>query len=116
MKRPALLSLIIVGLLSGSVGCSNMQVATGERIVPMGAPGSQTAPINSDADRQAIYNQSGQGVIVPDATPRSVPLNEQVSEINNRKLPDVPANQSTNITPETRSQQQTPQPQLLPRP
>ncbi len=103
-------------LLLGTAGaCSNMQVATGNRITPSGQPGSPTAPIQSDAERQAVYNQSGQGV-VPNATPRAAPLNQQVSEINSRKYIDIPSNQSPNITPETRTQQQTPQPQLIPRP
>lgn len=92
-----------------------MPLATGNRITPSGTPGSLTAPIQSDADRQAVYNQSGQNV-VPTATPRAAPLNQQVSDINSRKLLDVPANQSPNLTPEARTQQQTPQPQLLPRP
>lgn len=107
---PALLML-----LSGASACSNMQVATGNRITPSGTPGSLTAPIQSDADRQAVYNQSGQGV-VPNATPRSESLNQQASDINSRKLIDVPANQSPNLTPEQRTQQQTPQPALIPRP
>jgi hypothetical protein len=115
MKIRALFTYALLGLLSGTAACSNMQVATGDRITPMGTPGSPTAPINSDADRQAVYNQSGQGV-VPDATPRTVPLSQQASDINSRQLPDVPPTQSPNITPETRSQQQTPQPQLIPRP
>ena len=110
-----LLFPVILLLLSGASACSNLQVATGSRITPSGTPGSPTAPINSDADRQAVYNQSGQGV-VPNATPRSEPLNQQASEINSRRLIDVPANQSPNLTPETRTQQQTPQPQLIPRP
>ena len=107
---------VILCALMGSLGsCSTMQVATGDRINRMGAPGSPNAPINSDADRQAVYDQSGRGVIMP-ATPRTAPLNEQVSDINSRKLIDVPANQSPNLTPEQRTQQQTPQPVILPRP
>lgn len=99
----------------GSASCSNMQVATGNRITPSGAPGSPTAPIQSDADRQAVYNQSGQGV-VPNATPRTAPLDQQASDINSRKLIDVPSNQSPNITPEQRTQQQTSAPAITPRP
>ena len=105
----------VAGLLGSTTACSSMQVATGNRITPSGMPGSMTAPIQSDAQRQAVYNQSGQGVL-PAATPRTPPLNEQVSDINSRKVIDVPANQSPNLTPESRTQQQTPQPQLIPRP
>ncbi|MBC7447483.1 MAG: hypothetical protein H7330_05435 [Hymenobacteraceae bacterium] len=101
-------------LVSSLTACSNMQVATGNAITPSGTPGSPTAPIQSDADRQAVYNQSRQGV-VPSATPRTSPLNQQASDINSRKLIEVPANQSPNLTPEQRTQQQTPQP-LPPRP
>lgn len=94
-------------------GCQNLQVATGDRIVGAGPPGTPGVPLQSDAERQAVYNQSGAG-IVPAATPRTAPLNEQVSEINSRKLPEVPSNRSPNLTPEQRSREQLPQPAMLP--
>jgi hypothetical protein len=106
-------AFICSALLLG--GCQNLQVATGDYIVGGGPPGTPGVPLQSDADRQAVYNQSGEG-IVPAATPRTAPLNEQVSEINSRKLPEMPSNRSPNITPEQRSREQIPQPAMLPPP
>lgn len=117
MIRAFFASLILPAALLLS-GCNTMEVATGSRIQPATTPGYPPTPLQSDAQRTAIYNSSGQGVIASPApgTPRTPPLQEQASEINSRKLPDVPANQSTNLSPEQRSQQQVPQPEQLPRP
>lgn len=80
-----------------------------EQTAETAAPTSVPTAVNSDADRQAIYNSNGTGVVggreLPDATPNRVRLGEQAASINSQKrIENVNTNDPNNTSPETRIQ------------
>ena len=113
---PCLLLTVLTVLMLSTSACSNMQFATGSRIQTTTTPGTGPTPLQSDAQRTAIYNGSGQTALPAPGTQSTPPLNQQTSDVNTYRPAGVPANQSPNITPETRTQQQVTLPPLAPRP
>jgi|GEM_PF-995523 len=71
-------------------------------------PGVVPTAVNSDADRRAIYNANAArgaapAVAVPDATPNTMRLGEQASDINRLKRPEtLNTNDPNTTTTETR--------------
>jgi hypothetical protein len=108
-----------LGLPLALAACSASELTT-ENAAPRAAPATpltETATpgvvptaVNSDADRRAIYNANApRGTAarqpIPDATPNTLRLGEQASDINRLKRPETLNTNDANITTtETRMQ------------
>jgi hypothetical protein len=81
-----------------------------EQTAETAAPRSVPTEVVTDADRRAIYNANAtRGTVpaaaVPDATPNTMRLGEQASDINRVKRPETLNTNDANITTtETRMQ------------
>ncbi|WP_460583798.1 hypothetical protein [Hymenobacter arcticus] len=81
-----------------------------ERTAENAAPRSIPTEVTTDADRRAIYNANApRGASTtspaPDATPNTLRLGEQASDINRVKRPEtLNTNDANNTTTETRLQ------------
>jgi hypothetical protein len=81
-----------------------------ERTAESAAPRSVPTEVVTDADRRAIYNANAPrgtapAAAVPDATPNTLRLGEQASDINRLKRPETLNTNDANITTnETRLQ------------
>ncbi|WP_156176243.1 hypothetical protein [Hymenobacter terrenus] len=78
-----------------------------EQTAETATPTSVPTQVQTDADRRAIYNSSGNGnnAAVPDATPNRVRLGEQAADINRlKRIENVNTNDPNTTTPETRLQ------------
>ena len=81
-----------------------------ERTAESAAPRSVPTQVVTDADRRAIYNANttrgtSPAAAVPDATPNTLRLGEQASDINRLKRPETLNTNDANITTnETRMQ------------
>jgi nitrous oxide reductase accessory protein NosL len=81
-----------------------------ERTAENAAPRSIPTEVTTDADRRAIYNANApRGAFstspAPDATPNTMRLGEQASDINRLKRPEtLNTNDANNTTNETRLQ------------
>lgn len=81
-----------------------------ERTAEVSAPRSVPTEVVTDADRRAIYNSNAPAgtatrAAVPDATPNTLRLGEQSSDINRLKRPETLNTNDANITTtETRMQ------------
>jgi hypothetical protein len=81
-----------------------------ERTAENAAPRAVPTQVTTDADRRAIYNANAPAgtaarTPVPDATPNTLRLGEQASDINRLKRPEtLNTNDANNTTNETRLQ------------
>ncbi|MDO7887411.1 hypothetical protein [Hymenobacter cheonanensis] len=81
-----------------------------EQTAESAAPRSVPTEVTTDADRRAIYNANttrgtAPAAAVPDATPNTLRLGEQASDINRLKRPEsLNTNDANNTTNETRMQ------------
>lgn len=81
-----------------------------EQTAETAAPRSVPTEVVTDADRRAIYNANAPrgtapAAAVPDATPNTLRLGEQASDINRAKRPETLNTNDANITTtETRMQ------------
>ncbi len=71
-----------------------------ERTAENAAPRAVPTEVVTDADRRAIYNSNAPAtrVPVPDATPNTLRLGEQASDINRLKRPETLNTNDANIT------------------
>lgn len=81
-----------------------------ERTTETSAPRAVPTEVTTDADRRAIYNANATrgtapAAAVPDATPNTLRLGEQASDINRLKRPEsLNTNDPNTTTNETRMQ------------
>jgi len=94
-----------------------------EQTAETAAPRSVPTEVVTDADRRAIYNANttrgtAPAAAVPDATPNTLRLGEQASDINRVKRPETLNTNDANITTTETRMQRIDQslPEVQPRP
>ena len=108
LALPLALAACSASELSSETAAPRAGSATAVPLTETATPGVVPTAVNSDADRRAIYNANtsrgaAAAVAVPDATPNTLRLGEQASDINRLKRPEtLNTNDPNTTTTETR--------------